>query len=150
MFRLSRAIPWMVVGVFAAAGYGHAGRLHAAAPQTPNAQAVTPAAVSAISSRALINDYCVICHNEKLKTAGLMLDKADVQHVGGGAEVWEKVVKKVRSGAMPPAGRRRPDKSTFEAFTTWLETELDREAAAHPNPGRPADHRLNQAEYSNA
>jgi hypothetical protein len=79
-----------------------------------------------------------------------MLDKADVQHVGAGAEVWEQVVKKVRSGAMPPAGRQRPDKQAFEAFVTWLETELDREAAAHPNPGRPADHRLNQVEYSNA
>jgi len=150
MSRLSRVIPCVAMGVLAAAGYGHAGRLHAAAPQAPNAQAVTSAAVSATSSRALLNEYCVICHNEKLKTAGLLLDKADVQHVGGGAEVWEKVVKKVRSGAMPPAGRRRPDQPTFEAFVTWLETELDREAAAHPNPGRPAEHRLNQVEYSNA
>jgi hypothetical protein len=79
-----------------------------------------------------------------------MLDQADVEHVGAGAEVWEKVVQKVRSGAMPPAGRRRPDEHTFEAFVSWLENELDREAAAHPNPGRPPEHRLNQAEYSNA
>ncbi len=150
MSRLSRIIPCMAIGVLAAAGYGHAARLHAAAPRAADAQAVTSAAVSATSSRALLNDYCVICHNEKLKTAGLLLDKSDVQHVGAGAEVWEKVVKKVRTGAMPPAGRQRPDKQTFEAFVTWLETELDREAAVHPNPGRPADHRLNQVEYSNA
>jgi cytochrome c5 len=150
MSKLSRVIPWTAAGVLAAAGYGHVGRLHAAGPQAPNGQAVTAVAVSAISSRALLNEYCVVCHNERLKTAGLMLDKADVQQVGGGAEVWEKVVKKVRSGAMPPAGRRRPDKPTFEAFVTWLETELDREAATHPNPGRPAEHRLNQVEYSNA
>ena len=153
MSSLSRAIPGLAIGVLAVAlaGYGHSGRLQAAAtPQAPNAQSVTSAAVSATSSRALLNDYCVTCHNEKLKTAGLMLDKADVQHVGAGAEVWEKVVQKVRSGAMPPAGRQRPDQQSSEAFVTWLETELDREAAAHPNPGRPADHRLNQVEYSNA
>ena len=79
-----------------------------------------------------------------------MLDKADVQDVGPGAETWESVVKKVRSGAMPPPGRRRPDPATFEGFLTWLETALDKEAAVHPNPGRPADHRLNPVEYSNA
>ncbi len=149
MFRLSRAIPAVAIVVLAA-GYGYAGRLHAAAPQAPGAQAATAAAVSATSSRALLNAYCVTCHNEKLKTAGLMLDKADVQRVGAGADTWEKVVQKIRSGAMPPAGARRPDKPTFEGFVTWLERELDREAAAHPNPGRPADHRLNQLEYSNA
>ena len=79
-----------------------------------------------------------------------MLDKADVEHVGAGAELWEKVLLKVRSGAMPPPGRRRPDKAAFDGFAAWLESELDREASAHPNPGRPADHRLNQVEYSNA
>src|SRR5258708_2696410 len=124
MSRLSRALPWMAIGMLAAAGFGHAGRLHAATPRAPDAQAVT-SAVSATTSRALLNDYCVICHNERLKTAGLMLDKADVQQMGAGAEVWEKVVKKIRSGAMPPAGRQRPDKPTFEAFVTWVETELD-------------------------
>ena len=149
MFMLSRVIPCGVIVVLAA-GYGHAGRLHAAAPQAPGAQAATPAAVSPSSSQALLTEYCVACHNEKLKTAGLMLDKADLQQVGAGAEVWEKVALKVRSGAMPPAGRRRPDKLTSERFVTWLESELDRAAAAHPNPGRPADHRLNQVEYSNA
>ncbi len=147
MFMLSRVVPCGVIVVLAA-GYGHTGRLHAAASQTPGTQASTSDA--ATSSRALLTEYCVTCHNEKLKTAGLMLDKADVQHVGAGAELWEKVLLKVRSGAMPPPGRRRPDKATFDGFAAWLESELDREAAAHPNPGRPADHRLNQVEYSNA
>ena len=90
---MSRVLPCMAVGVLAATVYGHAGRLHAAAPQAPSAAAATSAA-SAASSRALLNEYCVVCHNEKLKTAGLMLDKADVQHVGAGAELWEKVVSK--------------------------------------------------------
>src|SRR5579862_1860764 len=100
--------------------------------------------------RALLNQYCVTCHNERLKTAGITLDRADVEHVGLSVETWEKVAHKVRSGAMPPPGLPRPDKSTLDAFVTHLETELDRDAAAHPDPGRPPEHRLNQFEYSNA
>ena len=103
-----------------------------------------------LSSRALLNQYCVTCHNERLKTAGLLLDRADVEHVGLSVETWEKVAHKVRSGAMPPPGLPRPDKSALDAFVTHLETELDRDAAVHPDPGRPPEHRLNQFEYSNA
>ena len=66
------------------------------------------------------------------------------------AEVWESVVRKLRAGAMPPVGMPRPDRATLNSFTTYLETELDRAVAANPNPGRPADHRLNRAEYANA
>ena len=73
----------------------------------------------------------------------------DIAHVGAGAEVWEKVVKKLRAGAMPPAGMPRPDKATYEAVAAYLETELDRAFAASPNPGRPTVHRLNRAEYVN-
>ena len=106
--------------------------------------------MAAADPAALLKQYCVTCHNERLKTAGLLLDQLDVTHVGVRADVWEKVVQKVRSGTMPPAGSRRPDQPALEGFTTRLENELDREAAAHPNPGRPADHRLNQFEYGNA
>jgi mono/diheme cytochrome c family protein len=153
MFRPSRVI--LCVGiVMLAAGYLRDGPLQAAAPQSPAALIGQPQdpSTSAASgaARTLVTQYCVPCHNEKLKTAGLMLDKSDIEHVGPGAEVWEKVVQKVRSGTMPPAGRRRPEKPALEAFVSWLETELDKEAATHPNPGRPADHRLNQLEYSNA
>ena len=107
-----------------------------------------PAQVS--NSRDLLNRYCVTCHNDRLKTAGLTLDRADADNVGSGVELWEKVAHKLRSGAMPPPGMPRPDKSTLDAFVTRLESELDREAAAHPDPGRPLEHRLNQFEYSNA
>src|SRR6266481_2220812 len=69
---------------------------------------------AAASQRALLNRYCVTCHNEKLKTAGLLLDKMDVEHVSAGAEVWEKVVRKLRTGAMPPAGMPRPDKAAYD------------------------------------
>jgi cytochrome c5 len=102
------------------------------------------------NSRDLLNRYCTTCHNDRLKTAGLTLDRADADHVGSSVELWEKVAHKLRSGAMPPPGMPRPDKSTLEAFVTQLESELDREAAAHPDPGRPLEHRLNQFEYSNA
>ena len=156
MLRLSRVIPCGCMVVLAAACCLQVARLHAAGPPAPHPQAArvqTPStAVSAASPdpRALLDQYCVTCHNERLQTAGLLLDKSDVGHIGAGAATWEKVVRKLRSGAMPPPGRPRPEKPTLEAFMTWLETELDREAAAHPNPGRLDAHRLNQFEYGNA
>ena len=101
-------------------------------------------------AQALLQQYCVTCHNGRLRTAGLELDALDVSHIGTDAAIWEKVARKVRSGAMPPIGRRRPDPPVMEAFASWLETELDREAREHPSPGRPADHRLNRFEYGNA
>src|SRR5262249_40884041 len=116
--------------------------------QTPGSTASTFGPSS--PQRTVLNQYCVACHNEKLKTAGLMLDKLDVANVGGNAAVWEKVLQKVRAGSMPPAGAARPDGATYNSLATYLETELDRAAAANPNPGRPAVHRLNRAEYVNA
>src|SRR5262245_2864293 len=104
-----------------------------------------------LEARALIDRYCVTCHNERLKTAGLLLDKLDTTQIGPAAETWEKVLRKVRSVSMPPpTAPRRPDASEYQLLTTWLEGELDRSAARNPNPGRPAIHRLNRAEYVNA
>jgi mono/diheme cytochrome c family protein len=97
-----------------------------------------------------VNKYCVTCHNARLKTGGVMLDTVDVAHVGADAELWEKVVRKLRGGAMPPAGARRPDQATSEAMVQWLESSLDQAAAAAPDPGRPVVHRLNRVEYTNA
>src|SRR6478672_10255885 len=115
-----------------------------AAERAPSA-AATPA-------RALINTYCVSCHNERTKTANLMLDRADAERPGNSAETWEKVIVKLRSRSMPPpGGARRPDNATYDRTATWLESELDRAAAAHVNPGRPGElHRLNRTEYANA
>jgi len=79
-----------------------------------------------------------------------MLDKMDLNHIAEGAEVWEKVVRKLRGGMMPPLGMPRPEKPAMVAFLSWLETSLDRAAAANPNPGRDPLHRLNRAEYANA
>jgi Protein of unknown function (DUF1592)/Protein of unknown function (DUF1588)/Protein of unknown function (DUF1587)/Protein of unknown function (DUF1585)/Protein of unknown function (DUF1595) len=101
------------------------------------------------SARAVIDKYCVTCHNERLKTAGLMLDKADVGHVGSSPEIWEKVLRKLRAREMPPSGSPRPDTETYTAVSALLEKMLDDAASASPNPGRVAVHRLNRTEYAN-
>lgn len=113
-------------------------------------EASSPVPPTSSQYRTVLNRYCVTCHNEKLLTAGLALDRLDVEHPSEGAATWEKVVRKLRAEAMPPAGMPRPDKATYDSFATYLETELDRSAAANPNPGRPAVHRLNRAEYAGA
>ncbi len=100
--------------------------------------------------RNLLKRYCITCHNERLGTADLLLDQADVENVGVDAAIWEKVVRKLRTGAMPPSGLPRPDQDATGALIGYLEEELDRAAAAAPDPGRPVIHRLNRAEFSNA
>jgi mono/diheme cytochrome c family protein len=108
-------------------------------------------AAAATPASELVNKYCVACHNQKLKTANLVLDRADSEHPANSAETWEKVIVKLRSRAMPPAGLPHPDNATYDAVAGWLETEIDRAAAAHVNPGRTASlHRLNRAEFTNA
>jgi cytochrome c551/c552 len=102
------------------------------------------------ANTALVNQYCVFCHNQKLKTAGVALDSLDASKIGADAEVWEKVLRKVSSGQMPPAGMPHPKAEVTSSFDAWLTSELDRAASEHPNPGRPTIHRLNRAEYSNA
>src|SRR5215510_11180701 len=86
--------------------------------------------------RALLDQYCVTCHNERAKTAGLMLDKMDLNHVADNPETWEKVIRKLRGGMMPPTGRPRPGNDDTYQLISWLETSLDRAAMAKPNPGR--------------
>ena len=134
----------------------------AGAPQEPSA--VSTAEVS--PQRAILDEYCVTCHSERivsrpadpdeslqatqLRKVGLMLDSEDVTNVAANPEVWEKVVRKLRVGAMPPPPRPRPDTATYDGLRAWLEDELDRAAAANPDPGRTlAFHRLNRTEYRN-
>jgi len=126
----------------------------AAAPQTagvvPQVAPSAPVAVGVPPPRAVLDKYCITCHNQRLRTAGLALDALDVAQPGQRAEEWEKVVRKLRTGAMPPPGRPRPDKALADGVTSWLEAELDRAALEHPKPGRPTLHRLNRVEYRNA
>ena len=117
------------------------------APQTsaPGASATVVAA-----DRAVVDKYCITCHNQRLKTSGLALDSAELNDIAAHPEVWEKVIRKVEAGMMPPAGVPRPDDATKRALVSRLEGVLDRAAKSSPNPGRPLVHRLNRAEYANA
>ena len=134
---------------------GSVGGLQAVGPQ---AQSPTPSqsAIAAARSpqRTLFNRYCLTCHNEALAARGTVpvaFESLDLANLRADAEIWEQVVRKMRAGVMPPAGRPRPDGPASEGFVSGLETELDAVAAARPNPGRvEAFHRLNRAEYGNA
>ena len=116
-------------------------------PQPPSLLTSEPT----LEHRALLNQYCVGCHNERLQTGGLALDAIDVDHVTENGRVWEKVLLKLATRQMPPSPMPRPDEATYDSFVAYLETELDRAAESNPNPGRPATvRRLNRTEYTNA
>ena len=101
--------------------------------------------------RTLLDRYCVTCHNERLRTGNLALDATPLDPIRESADVWEKVLLKLEERAMPPPGRRaRPEPAAYDTAAAWLEGALDRAADAAPDPGRPAIHRLNRAEYANA
>ena len=121
--------------------------------QAAQGQSASPSAASgtADAHQAMVKRYCVSCHNERLKSGGLVLDGVSLTDLAPGAETWEKVVRKLRTNAMPPANMPRPDAAAKSAFITYLETGIDRAAAAKPFPGRTESiHRLNRAEYRNA
>ena len=133
--------------------FGTAGLVVAflAPPLSASLAAARPQPAGADLLAATVDRYCAACHNDRLRTAGLSLDGLDLSAVGAHAEVWERVVAKLRTRAMPPAGRPRPDPGTYDRVAGWLETEIDRAARRAPNPGRTqAVHRLNRAEYANA
>jgi len=107
--------------------------------------------VSPVADRqAVLTKYCFMCHNEKMKSGGLALSTLDLTNLGKNPEKWEKVVRKLRTGAMPPGKMPRPDKATTETIVSAIETDLDRAALDNPNPGRPSLQRLNRSEYRNA
>ncbi|MGH9594048.1 MAG: DUF1587 domain-containing protein, partial [Bryobacteraceae bacterium] len=110
-----------------------------------SAQQASPA-----SQKALLDKYCVTCHNQRLKTANLTFDTMDLAHPSSDAQVWERAVRKLRGGMMPPPGMPRPAAADVNSFVSWLEVSLDQAAAANPNPGSITLHRLNRAEYTNA
>ena len=114
--------------------------------QTPAAKVPAAAAPSA----ALLTQYCVTCHNARAKAGGLTLDPADLTQAERHAETWEKVIRKLQTGMMPPSGAPRPARPAVDAFVSALQTQIDRAAAAQPFAGTPALHRLNRAEYANA
>ncbi len=140
---------WILAGVGMAVLVG-AAQLDLRAEPRPAAQHEAAAETGAAEARALLNRYCVACHNRRTLTAGLALDTLDVAQVETNAATWEHVIRRLRANAMPPAGRPRPAAAATHGFIDWLETELDRAGLENPDPGRPAVHRLNRAEYANA
>ncbi len=139
--RPAYALPAAIVG----------GALLLAAGAPPSFAGPAPASASAGEHRATLDRYCVTCHNDRLRIAGLALDAADVEAVGEDGATWEKVARKLRTRTMPPSPRPRPDEAAYDGLVAYLEGELDRAAEAAPDPGRrPALHRLNRAEYANA
>ncbi len=100
--------------------------------------------------QATINKYCATCHGERLKTAGLVLEKADIAHPTQATETWEKVIRRLRAGTMPPLGMPRPDRPAADALATYLETSIDTAAAAKPEIAAALPRRMNRTEYSNA
>ena len=121
-----------------------------AAWQAPLAGQVPSAVGSADDARAILDRYCVGCHSDRLQTAGLTLQSVDLASPAAHAETLEKAIVKLRLGSMPPAGRPRPAPAVYSSLAGWLETELDREAATRPAPGRTESlHRLNRTEYAN-
>jgi mono/diheme cytochrome c family protein len=125
-----------------------------AMPQQSAASATTAARVATAApgapSRALVDTYCVGCHNARAKVGGLALDGVDLSRPAEHAEVWEKAIRKLRGGLMPPPGSKRPAAADVEAFVASLERALDAASEAHPDPGRVPLHRLNRVEYANA
>jgi cytochrome c5 len=134
------------VALIAVPGYLQIARSQQTAPAAT--APVSTLVTSAASERALLDKYCVTCHNQRLQTAGLLLDKLDPASMHDHAEVWEKVVRKLRAGMMPPAGMPRPDAAVFESMVSFMEKELDHDASANLIP--PGMHRLNRTEYTNA
>ncbi len=138
------------VGVAAVAALTVIGQSHLRAEQTPVEPAGSVETMAVSTARAMLDRYCVTCHNERTRTAGLTLDTLNIGRVGEAPSTWEHVIRRLTANAMPPAGRPRPDAATIQAFVAWLEGELDTVGLAQPDPGRPVIHRLNRVEYGNA
>src|SRR5262249_26573588 len=107
-------------------------------------------AATAAAQGALLDQYCVTCHNDRTRRANLSLEKLDLTTAGDHGELWEKVIRKLRAGVMPPPGIRRPPLAEYEGLRDWLESEMDRKAAGDGNPGSVILHRPNGRKYANA
>ena len=124
--------------------------LPTARAQTAAPRAARPAPPTPAAEEALLQGYCIVCHDNQQKTANFSLESANINAVADHPEIWEKVIRKLRAGMMPPPGNPRPPLAQYEQLRDWLENQIDAKAAAHPNPGSVVLHRLNRTEYANA
>jgi len=135
---------WTILAAVVSVGSVIGGATLAGSPQR------LPPAAAATGHRATLDQYCVTCHNQRLKSGGLTLDDVDLAQIPQHADLWERVVRRLRTGTMPPQGAKRPDRPAYDELIAFVAGTLDRAAAARPNPGRPLLHRVNRAEYANA
>ncbi len=147
------------VGVFAVAGLASFQLFGSAAAEPARVAANTPATAptAGLASAPIMADhkhmlmqYCTACHNDRLKTAGMSVVPLDADNLPASQETWEKILRRLSLGEMPPRGMPRPPKEQIAEFTHWLSTTLDSQAAANPNPGRATVRRMNRTEYANA
>lgn len=144
--RVIAFLPILLITVLLWGGSPQNGTSPAGKTAANPADVATPA-----HAEAMLTQYCLNCHNEKARVGGLALTTADLKDIPGKAETWEKVIRKLRTKTMPPAGLPRPDQAGYNALASYFEIEIDRAAAAHPNPGHTEPvHRLNRTEYQNA
>jgi hypothetical protein len=126
----------------------------------PAAASATPGSLPAFSvpsggftpdtAKGFFTQYCITCHNQYAKIGDMVLDTRDFEHIAADADVWERVVRKLNAGAMPPQGMPRPGPDAYKSMVSWLTASLDAASASNPNPGRSSIHRLNRTEYGNA
>ncbi len=141
------------VGIAVATGYLHLDAAELPGVRRAGASAQQADGVptpTAATTQAALDQFCVRCHNDRLRTGGLTLDGRNLAQIGADAQVWEAVVRKLRGRAMPPANAPRPDDATYETLATWLEDRLDQASLSTHHPRRPVVHRLNRVEYANA
>jgi len=121
-----------------------------AGPRGPALRVSAQSAPASSTAQATVDRYCATCHNPRVKAGGLALDALPVANAAREPQTWEKVIRKLRTGMMPPSGAPRPDRATLDSLAATVENTLDRAAVAAPNPGASALHRLNRTEYGNA
>ena len=142
---------WMAVALSSVQTLAPSERQRVEGSAPPAQTTPVPIGSSSPDIQAALNKYCVTCHSQRLRTAGLVLEGIDEANPAARADLWERVIAKLRARSMPPAGMPRPDAATYRAIATSLEAAIDRAWAANPNPGRiGAVHRLNRVEYNNA
>src|SRR5262245_28539828 len=140
-----------VAVAWAGADFGVAVPRAQSAPRVATSSTQVSPTATTSPQKALVDRYCVTCHNARTKTGGLVLEGIDFANIPAHADTWERVIRKVRAGMMPPAKRPRPDKASTDSFVNDLETALDKDAVVNLNPGRTEPfHRLNRTEVQNA
>src|SRR5678815_1693116 len=142
--RMERYVVGATAVAFAVLSWGSGLR----AAQSQGSSTATSGSAALAQQKALIDQYCVTCHNQRTKTAGLALDTLDLTKLSEHAETWERAIMKLRGHLMPPPNAKQPPPAATQSLISWLETSLDQASASNPNPGSISLHRLNRAEYA--